>query len=245
MKRDELREMGLDTFNYIYENENLITEYLINLTKYYPEGKIHSNKEYDSDLFISIERLTSLEAIQKYKEDYTILNFASAKTPGGGFLRGAQAQEETLARSSNLYMSLVSKKKFYDNPTAPYYTDRVIYSPNVMFFKNDNGFLIDNIFCSVITCAAPNLSVKHDLKIVKEKVLERIDKVLQVAIDNDEKKLILGAWGCGVFKNPPEMVAECFKTKIEEYKNFFEQIIFAIPGNDENYRIFNKILGNK
>jgi len=246
----DLKDIAEDTIRHIWENESLITEYITKMTEYYPEGnagfdlkQLHDpTGKLNTNAEISVEQLTSLQAIEKYPNEFCILNFASAKNPGGGFLKGALAQEETLARSSNLYPALVEQEKFYRNPKAPYYTDRVIYSPDVLFFKNDDGHYIEPIPCSVITCAAPNLNAEGwDLETLKITFLERIEKVFQIAIMNNEENLILGAWGCGVFKNPPEMVAEQFVHMLNKYKRYFTKIVFAIP-DEKNFNVFNNII---
>jgi len=108
------------------------------------------------------------------KKKVAILNYASAKNPGGGFLNGAVAQEECLARSSTLYPALLTCKQFYENwkhstthtsstssledsGSANVYTDRIIYSTNVCFFRNDAGDLLDvPYYADVITCASIN-----------------------------------------------------------------------------------------
>src|SRR5690348_16181281 len=74
-------------------------------------------------------------------EKVAALNFASAKNPGGGFLSGSQAQEESLARASALYACLVPHNFYYDEnrkaPTA-LYTDHMIVSPKVPVFRDDD-----------------------------------------------------------------------------------------------------------
>src|SRR5205823_7936071 len=67
------------------------------------------------------------------------LNFASATAPGGGFLSGARAQEESLARSSGLYACLVGNAmyEFHRPRHDPMYTHYAIYSPDVPVFRTD------------------------------------------------------------------------------------------------------------
>jgi uncharacterized protein (TIGR02452 family) len=74
------------------------------------------------------------------------LNFASAKNAGGGFLGGSQAQEESLARSSALYPCLKSAPQYYETNRAcrtGLYTDWMIWSADVPFFRDDEGALLD------------------------------------------------------------------------------------------------------
>jgi uncharacterized protein (TIGR02452 family) len=71
--------------------------------------------------------------------------FASARRPGGGFLTGAQAQEESIARASALHACLRVVGDFYAyqrrRPELTY-SDRVIYSPAVPVFRDDTGALL-------------------------------------------------------------------------------------------------------
>src|SRR5262249_31953931 len=88
------------------------------------------------------------------------LNFASAKNPGGGFLGGAKAQEEDLARCSALYATHLTHRDYYDATRAPpplLYTDHIIYSPDVPFFRDEKLDLLEEPFSlSIITAPAPN-----------------------------------------------------------------------------------------
>src|SRR5260370_38640775 len=83
------------------------------------------------------------------------LNFASAKNPGGGFLSGAQAQEEALARSSALYPCLLRAPDYYERNRANHsaiYLDLVIFSPLVPFFRDDSAALLERpALAAVIT----------------------------------------------------------------------------------------------
>jgi uncharacterized protein (TIGR02452 family) len=86
------------------------------------------------------------------------LNFANGIHPGGGFLGGARAQEEVLCRSSALYETLVDDPMYKEHRKRPQpdSTDWAIYSPDVPFFRADDGTALQNFWLlSVITCAAP------------------------------------------------------------------------------------------
>ena len=64
----------------------------------------------------------------------------------------------------------------------------------------------------------------------------RIRNIFNAAIDNDIRVLILGAFGCGAFKNPPEIVAQAFRDVLleEHYDTCFTDIVFAIKSSNGN-----------
>src|SRR5262249_31356994 len=138
------------------------------------------------------------------------LNFASAKNPGGGFLSGAKAQEEDLARCSALYTSQITQRAYYDANRAHgsmLYTDHIIYSPDVPFFRDARLELLEAPFLlSIITAPAPNAgeASRHgrgEADKVRRTLEARAGKVLAVAAAHGHTCLVLGAWGCGVFRN--------------------------------------------
>ncbi|HEY9061556.1 MAG TPA: TIGR02452 family protein [Pseudobacteroides sp.] len=104
-------------------------------------------------------RLVNQEVIK----EMVCLNFASAKNPGGGFLTGSQAQEESLARSSGLYPCISQMSEMYEynrNHRTCLYSDYMIYSPKVPFIRFDSGKLINKpVLVSVITSPAVNAGV--------------------------------------------------------------------------------------
>jgi uncharacterized protein (TIGR02452 family) len=145
-----------------------------------------------------------------------ILNFASATTPGGGWLAGARVQEESLARSSTMVYALRSDPMYTDRTLRDdgFYSDTVIVTPKVPFFRHQNGQILDTPWLAdVITCAAVNARKVRDVKPERAAEIEpamrrRIHKVFQVATTLDADILILGAWGCGAFGNDPEVIAQ-------------------------------------
>jgi uncharacterized protein (TIGR02452 family) len=168
------------------------------------------------------------------------LNFASAKHPGGGFLGGAHAQEESLARASALYACLQRQPSHYarnrDHPSA-HYLDLAIFSPHVPFFRDDaGGWLERPMLASVITCAAPNASALRqqgafDPAAVAATLRRRAAFVLAVAAHHGVEQLVLGAWGAGVFGNDPAVVAEAFAGALDaSFAGAFAEVVFAIPG---------------
>ena len=193
---------------------------------------------------VIVEENTTFAAVKKYMAvgKTAVLNFANPVTPGGGAQNGAVAQEECLCRSSNLYACLTSStfSDYYHYNREMhnhFYSDRLIYTEGVTVFKDDalvpvlmheqEWFRVD-----VITCAAPYLAKRRYTNKAALKALfkGRIQNIFEVAVDHDIDVLILGAFGCGAFKNPPEIVAKAFKEVIDEnqYGAQFKKIVFAI-----------------
>lgn len=218
-----------------------------NLTK---QTQRKANKNFTTE--IEVKNLSTIQALQQAKEatKIGILNFASAKNPGGGFMGGASAQEESLARSSSLYASLTKDTAMYKFNKAHstfLYSDYMIFSPDVLFWMDDDGTVLENpLTADVITSPAPNkgamLQHKRDseIKNIENVFLERIEKVLQLALSQNIDYLILGAWGCGVFRNDPNDVALYFKKVIhEKFHNKFKKIVFAIYDRSEEQKVLN------
>jgi uncharacterized protein (TIGR02452 family) len=166
------------------------------------------------------------------------LNFASAKNPGGGFLSGARAQEESLCRASALYACLTG------NPMYDYHRGRrdvmyshyAIYSPDVPVFRDDAGTLLDQPCpCAFLTSPAVNAGALRNRNAHRHAIYnamaERVEKVLAVAAHHRHDALVLGAWGCGVFQNDPAQVAGAFRTLLGPGGRFartFEHVVFGI-----------------
>ena len=200
-----------------------------------------------------------------------MLNFASATNPGGGVTHGSSAQEEALCRCSTLYPCL-NTKEFWDDFYGPHrkannplYNNDCIYTPGVVVFKGDISFPErmkeeDWYSIDVITCAAPNLRERPSnamnpnagtraAKITKAELLDllekRIEKIFAIAAQNGAEVLILGAFGCGAFCNPPEIVAKAFATVQERYSGCFKTIEYAIYCRDyetANYDEFCRMM---
>ena len=171
------------------------------------------------------------------------LNFASARHPGGGFLTGAVAQEECIARASGLYPCLLKCKPYYDyhrKLDTCLYSDHMIYSPNVPIIKNEKGDLLAHpVYSAFITSPAVNAGAvkKNEPENIGEIVptmKARAEKVLALSLHYKHNTLVLGAWGCGVFQNEPEDVAEIFHHALKgKYAGKFKKVVFAVFSNDE------------
>ncbi len=186
-----------------------------------------------------------------------VLNFASATSPGGGVERGSSAQEESLCRCSTLYPVLKQQTlwnqfySFHRERRNRLYTDACIYTPEVKVIKSDENHperLPEDqwLTVDVITCAAPNLrfdTVLPDEDLV-ELHLSRGRKILDVAIANGADCLVLGAFGCGAFRNDPKVVAAVYAQLMKEYRNAFDEVEFAVfyCGSEiTNYEAFKTV----
>lgn len=231
--------------------------------------------EYDTH--ITLENSLTLMSARKLAHDkkVCVLNFADAVHPGGYVRHGGNAQEEYLCKSSNLIASLESDhaKRFYDAHRAMLAsqngsydvflaTDTAVYSPSVTVFKIDCGynpmFYAESfqmytpqwITLDVITCAAPKFpstgpTISDDE--LMQLFEQRIHNIFEIALDNETDSIVLGAYGCGEFHNPPEIVATAFKSELSSprYRHGFQDVVFAIPGssNSRNRQVFEQILG--
>ncbi len=189
---------------------------------------------------------SSLEAahrliVSENLKDVSCLNFASAKNPGGGFLGGSQAQEEALARSSALFPCISNNMEMYKynrGRKTCLYSDHMQYSPNVPVFRDDDGSFLERPYLvSFITSPAVNAGALKgsEKKKLPEVMLRRTERVLTLAAANRQKTLILGAWGCGVFKNNPDDIASYFANHLLGdgiFSRVFDRVVFAIYGRD-------------
>lgn len=179
-----------------------------------------------------------------------VLNFASAKNPGGGFLGGSRAQEESLARSSGLYKSLCACPEYYEfhrQQRSPLYSDRMIYSPGCPVFRNDEGQLLAEPYAvDFITSPAPNAGAveKNKPKLtdqIEPTLLGRSLRLLCLAAHRECDALVLGAWGCGVFKNDPVAVAEAFHAHLGPggpLHGTFRRVLFSVLDRSEDKRTY-------
>ena len=65
----------------------------------------------------------------------------------------------------------------------------------------------------------------------------RITRSLAIAALHGHKRLVLGAWGCGVFGNDPEIVASAYAEELAgTYARVFDEIVFAVLDWSEERR---------
>ncbi|MBF0226924.1 MAG: TIGR02452 family protein [Desulfobacterales bacterium] len=199
----------------------------------------------DHKTIFEVKNETTLNAAKRLivdeKEDHVLcLNFASAKNPGGGFLSGSYAQEESLARASGLYPCIAQMRKYYDANrqfSSSLYTDNMIYSPDVPVFRDETDELLHKPYTlSIITAPAVNRgaieqNMRYLIPAINDVMLNRIEKLLSICVINQHKVIILGAWGCGVFRNKHQDIAILFRQHLlqnEIFKHAFKKVVFAV-----------------
>lgn len=194
--------------------------------------------------------------VEEGVSDLVLLNFASARNVCGGFTNGARAQEEDLARCSGLYACLSEQTAYYEAnraETTLLYTDHLVYSPRVPFFRLKNRDLLPEPYlASVITAPAPNAgqALRRDPGIaprLHEALRRRAAYVLALAAEKGHETLLLGAWGCGVFQNPPQEVAQVFRELLSTtLHGVFRDVVFGVydPGRrQKTLGAFQRVLG--
>ncbi|KUN82493.1 hypothetical protein AQJ66_22035 [Streptomyces bungoensis] len=210
-------------------------------TRMYGPEPVPVPEAREAETVVEVTGESSLEAARRLAgAPVAVLNFASARNPGGGYLNGAQAQEEALCRASALYTCLLEARGFYDHHRAhrdPFYSDRVIHSPAVPVFGDDRGGLLPEPYLAgFLTAAAPNAGVVR--RTAPERAGElpaalarRAERVLEAAAAQGYRRLVLGAWGCGVFRNDPAQVAGAFRGLLGPGGRFartFAHVVFGV-----------------
>lgn len=208
-----------------------------NISQYFREGFCDIEVTCE-DSFAAARRLN----------DPIVMNFANAHKAGGGFRLGANAQEEALCRCSTLYASITSPEaaemyRYNNTHISAAESDYMLLSPEVCVFRNEYCELLEQPFtAAVITLPAPNrrgAAVFASKKLIEETMTRRIRIMLRIAAKYGYRELVLGAWGCGAFGNPPEDVSCYFKKVLigEEYGRCFDRTVFAIYGKPDGRNI--------
>ncbi|MCX4966256.1 TIGR02452 family protein [Streptomyces sp. NBC_00654] len=224
--------------------ERALTAALSGTRLYGPEPVPVAVLDTDRTTAVEVTGESSLRAAHRMTRaaagKVAVLNYASARNPGGGYLNGAQAQEEALCRGSALHATLLRAPDYYAHHRAErsaFYTDRVIHSPGVPVFRDDRGRFLDLPYSvGFLTSPAPNAGVirrrtPDEAHRIPAALASRAERVLEVAAVRGYRRLVLGAWGCGVFRNDPAQVAGAFHTLLRDGGRFgghFEQIVFGI-----------------
>ncbi|KAL8383206.1 hypothetical protein RB595_006794 [Gaeumannomyces hyphopodioides] len=78
---------------------------------------------------------------------------------------------------------------------------------------------------------------------------EKMRLALRMAASHGKRSLVLGAFGCGVYANPPEDVAQCWLEVLQDDEfrlqgNWWRDVCFAVydPKGEGNYDVFRRVL---
>lgn len=168
-------------------------------------------------------------------------NFASYKHPGGMFIQGSSAQEESLCHKSTLYNVIKEFPEYYkwnrEHLAGGLYLNRALYSPGIVF---DDGN--DDVTVDVLTCAAPNRSLLRYGRFDENENLRalelRIAWIHKILVEKNVKTFVTGAFGCGVFCQDASVVARIM-AKVFGISNSLMKVFFVIPPGN-NYTAFKK-----
>jgi uncharacterized protein (TIGR02452 family) len=235
-------------------------------SKFYADTRLMANQElpqvHDTKVFaIEADCLETARLLQLVGYNPAVLNMASHSNPGGGVWGGSGAQEENLFRRSTAFKSLYqyidcgSEFEVERNPEHSYPIPRAsggIYSPGIVVFRSSEstGYsLLEHPYVvsliSVFAIANPPLVVTDGKARIKDQYVEatkeKIRAILRIGIRHKHDSLVLSAFGCGAFANPPEHMAELFGEVFDEpeFRGAFQIIVFAIIEDHNSNRPHN------
>jgi uncharacterized protein (TIGR02452 family) len=238
------------------------------VNKFNKSGKIVFFNGLSHDPAIHIMKIIKMLEIELDKINVTIHNFASGSKPGGGYINGSTAQEEDLCRvipylHPSLIKSMYGEIPFvdiqsYDDIGQKYikhlFKDKyLIFSEKIEIMRNAhrNYEFIDPISINVVSSAAPVFNQYNNYNYKPEDIRKIFTSTFTIpAIEYDQNIIILGAWGCGAFRNDPDVISDIMINVITQYKKLYDIIIIAVPNNsyinssESNYNVFKKNFKN-
>lgn len=250
-----------DGSEYVFPDDS---EMMYNTVFYVHEFRMGDLPKCDELTIVEVQNIDCLYAgVQLKEQGYNpaVLNMASRRNPGGGVTTGAGAQEETLFRRTNLFRSLYQFAPYAEQygiePSHYQYPlDRNfggVYTPDAIYFRDSEqkgyALLEKPVSLSFITVAGMNrpdlttggMIANHHMEPIKNK----IRTIFRIGLVHGHDSLVLGALGCGAFRNPPRHVARLFHEVMDEpeFKDKYRRIIFAIL-DDHNANHKHNPMGN-
>ncbi|KAJ7751222.1 hypothetical protein DFH07DRAFT_904326 [Mycena maculata] len=237
----------------VYDLSGLLAESAFQTAYYAPDSLLsawasaHPSNPTTTGATIEILQTTTLAAaraaaIAGRSRPIGLLNFASAEQPGGGFINGANAQEESIARSGSLYASLMTPtaQQFYSLHTEDgkggWYTHAMVYSPRIVLFRDDDGAWVPPMEVDVLTSPAVHAGLvrkRSSSSDVEAKIArtmrERMARLLFLFERRQVRTLVLGSFGTGVFQNDVDTVAAIWAELLSgRFKTSFDYVAFAV-----------------
>lgn len=201
-----------------------------------------------------------------YGTMFACINMANSVYPGGGYTLGCAAQEENIARRTQLHFRFNKTVVKDDECYTPEMQDLIsgkhgeVYlseKPLIcmrgkeIFEHDDLGYehLSDNDIFPFLELRTAALDLRRkrriDWEAVRENMAARIDAQLKTLQERGIRHIVLSAFGCGAFGNDPTMVAKLYRKALLKYELSFSVVVFAIyfAGHGENnYEIFEQVL---
>lgn len=206
-----------------------------------PSGEIYEDSKMSLYKTDTVSALFAGKRVNP-RDRYCVLNFASYTQPGGGFLSGSVAQEEALCRESILYPVLKSFDKEWYQPHRDFpvegYSSVCLLTPGVLFIRGQKQVIAD-----VMTVAAVNHKALFNMSRADAYKLMcgRMEYAYKCMNSLGASRVILGAWGCGVFGNDPATIAGYWKEIYEADKRRYKEVVHAVP-DVSTYTEFRKVM---
>jgi len=215
-----------------------------NTSKYESSNDVHCNPSMKTKTTkVSVVNSDTLTAARRYRHP-CVLIMASTHKRGGGADYGMPAQEECIYRATN-HFALVPKRmsrEIIEHPNG-------MYADLVWIIKDeDYNVLVEPHPASFIT--VPMLQHPRLLPNGKYSKTDRqmarmiVEHVFAIAYEHHHSVLVLGAFGCGVYGNPPEEMIAIFNEVILKYAGCFDEIVFAIKSStrerNQNFELFDQ-----
>ena len=209
----------------------------------------------------------TLKLTKAYGECFAVLNMANADVPGGGYVEGMSAQEENMYRRTDCHFYITEKE--YDkslNEYKPFMIELISAKNGIVYLDIDNPRICirraedqtcddlaytwlkeDEVF-PFYELRATAQDLRGNVKFNSNEARKRIVAQLDTLQAKNIRYAVLGAFGCGAFLNPPDIIATIYKEEIEKRIDDFTLVVFAILDRSQkigNYSIFKSILESK
>jgi len=184
---------------------------------------------------------------KKYGTCFAVLNMANAYVPGGAYVEGAVAQEENMFRRTDCHFQVTSQE--FDSASERYRADvtkllsahegRVyldVHKPRVCIRGPENravddlgyGWLPDEEVFPFYELRAAAQDLRDGRDFDEGDGRKRIAAQLDTLRAHELRHAVLGAFGCGAFRNPATTVARLYKEEVAMRHQCFALIAFAI-----------------
>lgn len=230
-----------------YFDSNKCYDSVVHYQGKYPENHLEPGEEPCPEMYFVKSNVVDYVLSLPKDPKFGVENFASAKHAGGGFLNGSMAQEEALCYSTGLYQSLKDSEEAFKtyrlnekDPRNGLYHDFITVSKGVKIYYDSKLEEVPERKIDIYTSPAVNAGIyrlrcKGDEETVNQEIYltmkDRVDNLLKTMIYHGNTKLVIGPWGCGVFKG--NLIHLMQHIKESDYTPFMEEIHFISTSGRE------------